>query len=535
MKQALFVSLTSVRRNNSQKQPKAISSFKPATQNVKPASLHAQIHPEFFQSASKSNGNSGSRRGGGRNRGGGGGGRGGGWHEDDGDDNNSGRYLCAGAAVASEVIGATRREYYEDGDGCYRVKELQSNTNHRKIVEQVRLFFLPDGFPESVGDSYLEYSFWRGLQNVISSMTAVLSTQALLTAVGVGGGQAAGWAAATNWILKDGFGTLGKIVTARMGQSFDCDAKLYRLLSDVVFDAGLSLELVTPLFPQYFMLLAGVGNFLKSVSITIGMACRNSVLTTFSKRENFGDICSKNDAQNTITNLFGMVLGIGTARVLPSKPVVRLSAFMVLTGIYSVFNYFSMRAVELSTLNRQRAALALDRYIQGLGIPHPRYSNEHERIVPGKRPRFSDPKLVFGASLESLQGDMIHLVKKNRNERYILHMTPDAVNVVLRKDCTTKDLLEVMLGYCYLRKCLQNRLRDGHCKMASTFSEKKMKCIPTIERVYKEIDDKTRCELAKKSRKYAKRNVGNVIRGLDEAGYNTRTLLFALDKPRAEW
>ena len=370
---------------------------------------------------------------------------------------------------------------------------------------------------------------------MISAMTVVVSTQALLTAVGVNNNKAAGWAAATNWILKDGFGSLGKLFTARMGDQYDANPKMWRLMSDIIFDIGMSLELITPLYPKYFLLLAAVGNFLKSVSITIGMSCRNSVLTTFAKQSNLGEITAKNDGQNVVTNMIGLALGIGTARVLPPVPQVRLPAFLILTAIYSVFNYLSMRSVALATLNRQRAAFILDRFVRGLPIPEPGVANKYEKIIPFRRQRFADPKLRLGASFKVASENIETLVKHNKKEHFIITKNKDAISIILHKNYTTEDLLEALLCYCHYRRTLQNQLGDGCCKKADTFTEKKMNCVPTIKRINQEIDERMQEELLIKSRRYARKNIKKILKGLGDAGYNTRTLLLAPQKVRAEW
>jgi hypothetical protein len=439
-------------------------------------------------------------------------------------------------AVAYEVSGASRRNYSRSDDtGEIDVSRVNARETRGRLFEEVRLFFLPEGFPDSVGPSYAAYTFWRFVQNVISAMTAVLSTQALLSAVGIGPGAAQSVAAATSWVLKDGIGSVGKLITARMGVAFDSESKMYRLSSDILFDLGISLELLTPVFPQQFLLLAALGNFIKSVSITIGMACRNSVLATFVLRENLGDISAKNDAQNTIANLLGLAGGIGVARVLPDKTSVRLAAFWALTSVYSLLNYQSMKAVTLQTLNRQRAGIAIDEFIRGNPIPSPHYTNQHERILPFIKPRFAEPRLRLGAPLSSLEDGlepMVAIAKKQGN-RFIIDLSPNAVNVVLHRDATSDDMLEAYLAYSYIRRVLGDRLNDGLCRGVGMFAERRKRCVPTAHRIWTSIDPANRYKKLEESRQYARKNFRRLKQALSEAGYNTKILLFAPDRVRA--
>lgn len=66
------------------------------------------------------------------------------------------------------------------------------------------------------------FSFWNFVRNITSGAGAVLGTQALLRAVGIGGGFAAAGSASLNWVLKDGLGRLGAIGAATaVGDRYD--------------------------------------------------------------------------------------------------------------------------------------------------------------------------------------------------------------------------------------------------------------------------------------------------------------------------
>lgn len=111
---------------------------------------------------------------------------------------------------------------------------------------------LPQGFPHSVTNDYLEYSLWRGVQGIASQISGVLATQALLYAVGLGKG-AIPTAAAVNWVLKDGIGYLSKIMLSRYGRHFDVHPKGWRLFADLLENAAFGLEMLTPAFPHLFV------------------------------------------------------------------------------------------------------------------------------------------------------------------------------------------------------------------------------------------------------------------------------------------
>ena len=87
--------------------------------------------------------------------------------------------------------------------------------------------------PRGVTADYLAYTRWRFTQRIFSSALAVLSTQSMLQAVGVGAKRSLPAAAAVNWVLKDGLGRLGKLATsAQFSQAFDSELKRFRFSED---------------------------------------------------------------------------------------------------------------------------------------------------------------------------------------------------------------------------------------------------------------------------------------------------------------
>lgn len=69
-------------------------------------------------------------------------------------------------------------------------------------------------------------------------------------------------AAAVNWVLKDGIGYLSKILLSNFGRHFDVNPKGWRLFADLLENMAYGLEIITPAFPQFFVLIgatAGAG------------------------------------------------------------------------------------------------------------------------------------------------------------------------------------------------------------------------------------------------------------------------------------
>mmetsp|Transcript_2976 Transcript_2976/g.5241 ORF Transcript_2976/g.5241 Transcript_2976/m.5241 type:complete len:344 (+) Transcript_2976:87-1118(+) len=343
-----------------------------------------------------------------------------------------------------------------------------------------------------------------------------------------------------------------------MGYQYDADPKFWRLFSDILFDAGLSMEILTPLVPQYFLVFAALGNFIKSVSVTIGQASRNSVLTTFVRRENLGEISAKNDAQNVVTNLTGTALGIATAAALPNKPSAHLTAFLMLTAVYSVFNWACMKAVELQTLNRQRLSLALDEFVRKQSVPPPSVLNKREVIVPFRRKHLDEPAVSLGVDLDTLScGSMSKLQSlcaRFKSERYMLNIDTKhkyAILITLNEQYQQMDLLQAMLHVAYIRRELSELVVSGagstketktgkkddiDCKKVDSWTPQYRRvCAPTPSRIKSVVSDAQIDHLIQKGLAFSKKNVRKVLSQLDQQQYHTKTLLLAPDRVRASW
>ena len=177
--------------------------------------------------------------------------------------------------------------------------------------------FLKHSFiPEEVSPDYFSFTKWRIFQRFIAATVSVLGTQALLLALGIKS-QRLGAAAAISWVLKDALGKFMRVVWAgKMGRRFDSDAKRWRFRSSLLYATGSGLEIVTYVFPAFFLLLATVANALKQISMLTSSATRNTIYRSFARGENIGDITAKGEAQIACTDLVGMVSGITLSKIL---------------------------------------------------------------------------------------------------------------------------------------------------------------------------------------------------------------------------
>ncbi len=195
----------------------------------------------------------------------------------------------------------------------FNVKDSRKSKDLTKIQNLPFVHhFLPANYPHSVSPSYLTYATYCGCGAVAGSAAMVLSTQALLVAVGVGTQSAAPMAAALNWVMKDGLGQLGGVIFAsqlgkggmdmdywrnKLGKwipsyfekknrtwgnfqrgTADTNPKRWRMVAALALDLSTLLEIFTPwLGPELFLPCASIANVGKNVGFLAASASRAAI------------------------------------------------------------------------------------------------------------------------------------------------------------------------------------------------------------------------------------------------------------------
>lgn len=227
-----------------------------------------------------------------------------------------------------------------------------------RVLAAVTAYLLPYGFPRTVAPSYASYASWTFAGMLFSSAGGVLSTQSLLYAIGVGAG-AVPLAAALNWVLKDGLGQLGGVLSAALiNNRFDSDPKRWRFLSALAQDASTLLEILTPLMPGAFLPLAAVANVGKNVSWLSASATRAGIHSSLAIHGNLADVTGKAGSQTIAASTLGMLLGVVLSPAIGSDPRHILIAFMFCSAAHLTCVFTALRKVVLPTLSSRRLALA---------------------------------------------------------------------------------------------------------------------------------------------------------------------------------
>ncbi|KAG2430432.1 hypothetical protein HXX76_009956 [Chlamydomonas incerta] len=365
-----------------------------------------------------------------------------------------------GAAATAAAAAAATAAAVAEWEGFEIVDERQTHEDHLRSL--VHSYLLPNGFPDSVAPQYAPYMAWRGVQYFFGGAISVFTTQSLLGALGVAGRFSGEAAAAINWVIKDGAGRLGRLLFARWGRELDCELKQFRLMGDLLMEAGAALELATIYAPPAFLPLACTANLSKNLAAVAASSTRAPIYRTFALQNNLADITAKGESVANLADILGTVAGIGLSRLrLP-----RMATFAVLSAGYLVSSRKEVDAVELPYMNRARLAYAARQYLTGGQVPGVAEANHNEPLLPWGR--YNQGRLVLGASVEAAcarPGDLLTAAAAFRDGRYLVTYRPDTKKayVLLRDGATNMDCLQAsFFGHVFLHVLDGNHLdADG--------------------------------------------------------------------------
>lgn len=342
---------------------------------------------------------------------------------------------------------------YEQGD-MLRMRETPVDKSWRgKAADRMKRWAFPEGYPQSVGPGFVEYTRWRLSAFFFGGAVGVFSTQGLLLAVGVGRQSAAPLAAALQWVIRDGMGRAGRMLFSQVGNGFDAETKQYRLMAAFVLNLSCALESVTPAVPHLFLPLACIANMAKGASTVAAASTRSAIYRSFMRRENLGDITAKQETVGVTGDLMGTAMGILLSRYTANSRRLATSAFITVSLAHLFSVYREIKGIQLGTLNRQRAHMLIKYYLEEGKVPILAEGNRNERIL--NRPWLDSlhaPNIDLGARLQECAPDaeaLQYLLKMYKNERYLFTYEDTRLKIVLRKDAKSHDCLKAFLQADY--------------------------------------------------------------------------------------
>ncbi len=305
---------------------------------------------------------------------------------------------AAGGAVAREVgVGGARGRGRPQRARGGREGAAAGLAGLEGLAGLVRRRLLPTGYPGSVSDDYSEWLAWHASSVFLRDVLQVVSAQSLLVGLGLGAAPAASpgavavaagpVAAATQWVLKDGAGSLGTLAVGSLGgQRFDDDPKRWWVVCSFAEDCALAVQLLAPLYPALFLPIAAASAALRSGALVGRQSLVNGVMMQhFGRAENFGDVRAKLEALGRLLALAALPAGIGAFRwaavsggfLVEGGEASGGSAavsLLLYAGVFLGHNYCCFRAaqaLQFRSLNRTRLCLVAAAYAQTGKVPLP--------------------------------------------------------------------------------------------------------------------------------------------------------------------
>ncbi|KAH7660676.1 Root UVB sensitive family protein [Dioscorea alata] len=333
----------------------------------------------------------------------------------------------------------------------------------RKVLEA----FVPEGYPGSVTPDYLPFQVWDSLQGLSTYIRSMLSTQALLSAIGVGEKSATVIGATFQWFLRDFTGMLGGILfTFYQGSNLDSNAKMWRLVADFMNDLGMLMDLVSPLFPSALIAIVCFGSLSRSFTGVASGATRAALTQHFSLENNAADISAKEGSQETLATMMGMAFGMLLAHVTRGHPLAVWISFLLLTLFHMYANYKAVRCLSLKTLNNERSSLLLQCFMETGQVLSPQQVSSMEHVFPAWLWSWSSSctatlyrHITLGVKVSSLKhSDAMELAGSAslhyKKVNYLLLERDGHIQVIIHKQSTPQDILQSFIHALVILKLL---------------------------------------------------------------------------------
>jgi hypothetical protein len=140
------------------------------------------------------------------------------------------------------------------------------------------------------------------------------------------------------------------------------------------------IEILSPLFPNYFILIASTGNIGKNISWLTSSATRASINKSFIKNDNLGDITGKSGSQTITASLIGTGAGVLISSVIGMSYSYIIATFVVCYSMQLYASVKSVLSVEIKTINYQRGEIIIWEYLKSRKVLTTREVSKRELI-----------------------------------------------------------------------------------------------------------------------------------------------------------
>ncbi|KAF3780604.1 root UVB sensitive 2 protein [Nymphaea thermarum] len=306
-----------------------------------------------------------------------------------------------------------------------------------RMVESFMNKFFPSGYPYSVGEGYLTYSKFRAMQHFSSAALSVLSTQ-------------------NSTAAQYSYSYAVIIVCCRIAT--DSCAGHSSELADILYDLGTGLE---------------------GMAVVAARATRLPIYSSFAKENNLSDLFAKGEAISTLFNVVGMGVGIQLASTICASMQGKLvvAPLLSIVHIYSVTE--EMRAAPVNTLNPQRTAMIVEKFIKTGHVSSPAELRYRESLLFPDRLIKEAGNVKVGRRLREVVRMPSRLSKVKEMfpmEKFLLVCGNKWTDMILEHGATGEDALRgwLVAAYATGRDNLEGRasmetLSEAHAKMNHVF------------------------------------------------------------------
>lgn len=160
--------------------------------------------------------------------------------------------------------------------------------------------------------------------------------------------------------------------------------KRVRFSTSVLFSLSIGVELLTPAFPRYFLLLASIANIAKQISLSCYLATGTAVHKSFAVADNLGEVSAKAQIQTVCFDNLGLVLAAVMNMAIKNNQSLQAALPFLVYPIFTALDLFGiyqgLKHVHLQTLTKDRLEIIIYMWIQEGCIPSPAEVSRKESI-----------------------------------------------------------------------------------------------------------------------------------------------------------
>ncbi|XP_062111452.1 protein root UVB sensitive 3 isoform X8 [Humulus lupulus] len=264
----------------------------------------------------------------------------------------------------------------------------------------------------------------------------------------------------------------------KLGSNLDSNAKMWRLVADLMNDLGMLMDLTSPLFPSAFVFLVCLGSLSRSFTGVASGATRAALTQHFALQNNAADISAKEGSQETLATMSGMALGMLLARITMGHPLAIWFLFLSLTVFHMYANYKAVQCLALSSLNPQRNSIILQHFMKTGQVLSAEQVSKMEHILPIwasswslKCSKLLHMQICLGVRVSALSHPELTDLLRNagshyRKAKYVLVERNGIISVIMHKDSTAEDVLQSFV-HAYVMATLIGKTSSIHTESQS--------------------------------------------------------------------